>query len=200
MARADGVSVAVMPFEVIGESSRGWMGKAIQEGLASNLQQYGMQVAGNSAGADYVVSGSVQIVDEQMRITGKITSGDGAKVLGHFHSDGMVPDLFSMEDSLSSKVDRIVHPNPRAVGAVPAIVPVAPVLASGPRYFDGNLAASLAVPKQFESEYNRYNYNYNQFPYCWWGCYPYWGYSCYYSYWPWYHIGYSLPQATLSTW
>ena len=93
------VTVAVAPFEVQGESGREWLGKAMQEGVATGLQS-GSNISGiivtglpptdaasaidmaKSTGADAVIFGSVQIVDDQIRVTGQIISTATARSLG----------------------------------------------------------------------------------------------------------------------
>ena len=77
-----GPAVAVLPFDVLGDASRGWVGKALQEGLSGNIQQSGMQTTDKTAGADFVVSGSVQVVGDQMRIWGKSLTARGIRSSG----------------------------------------------------------------------------------------------------------------------
>jgi TolB-like protein len=193
-------SVAVMPFDVLGDASRAWIGKAIQEGLAGNFQQAGMQTSDNATGADFVITGSVQVVNDQMRISGKITNAAGDKLVGRFHSDGSVRDLFDIEDALASKVNRMIKPAGTSSAPAAAIQPVGPTLPSTTsHYFDGNIAATLAVPEQFQDQYNLANYHPTQW---------YWGYGYPYCYgtpylgaWPFCVGRYGISvQANLSTW
>ena len=140
-ARADSsttrptLTVAVVPFDVRGESGREWLGRAVQEGLATDLQTVsgisGVIVAGiapaDSAGAmamaksagtgagtgaraDAVVFGGIQMVDGQIRIGGQILSMSTGKSLGVLRSDGSERDLFNLEDVLAARAQRILMP------------------------------------------------------------------------------------------
>jgi len=184
IARADSpttrpgqITVAVMPFDVLGDGSRAWVGKALQEGLVSDFQQRGFQAVAGSNQADYIVTGTVQLVDDQMRITGRIATSSDDKTVGRFHNDGTLRDLFSIEDSLSSKGERLMRP--QATNAAPAatLAIVGPTLPSPSRYFDGNVMATLQIKDPFTAEADRYNYHPTQF-YCW-GYYPFYA-GCYY--------------------
>jgi TolB-like protein len=207
--RPQQIAIAVKPFAVLGDGSRAWVGKALQEGVVSDLEQRGYQAVDGSAPADFVVTGSVQIIDDQLRIAGRISTGADDKTVGRFHSDGNLRDLFSIEDSLSSKADRLmIPPKPVAAGAVRAapaatLTLVGASLPSPSRYFDGNLAATLAIKDQFTDEEYRYNYRPTQFycgyyPFCY-GYFPYGGYPYFYG--PVFGIRISgSPAATISGW
>jgi TolB-like protein len=184
-ARADsattrpGITVAVVPFDVQGESSREWLGKAMQEGLATGLQSgsniSGIIVAGlppqdaagaidmaKSTGADAVILGSIQISGDQIRVTGQIISTATGAPLGSLRTDGAKEDLFNIEDLLSNRVQRVLTPaNPHAASSVPPaqLTLVGPTIASGPsRYFDGDVKSQITTAPRFADEYDRYYY------------------------------------------
>jgi TolB-like protein len=196
-------TIAVMPFDVLGDTSRAWLGKAFQEGLSGNFQQSGMQTSEIALGADFVLTGSVQIVGDQMRVAGKISNAAGDQVIGRFRSDGSVRDLFDIEDAMASKAERLMKPSSASAGLAPAIQPVGGTLSTSvSRYFDGNIAATLAVPDQFQDEYNRVNYHPTQwywgYGYPWYGGY---GYGFAWGYFPWNVGRYGISiAAPLSTW
>jgi TolB-like protein len=202
-AAAGKPTIAVMPFDVLGDTSRVWLGKAFQEGLSGNFQQSGMQTSDTAPGADFVVTGSVQVVGDQMRVAGKISNAAGNQVIGRFRSDGPVRDLFDIEDAMASKAERLVKPSSARAGPAPAIQPVGGTLSTSvSRYFDGNIAATLAVPDEFQDEYNRVNYHPTQwywgYGYPWYGGY---GYGFAWGYFPWNVGRYGISiAAPLSTW
>jgi TolB-like protein len=182
-ARADSgttrpsMKVAVVPFDVHGDTGRDWLGRAMQEGLATGLHQAsGVIVAGvapanaagamsmtKSTGADAVIFGSIQLVDEQIRVTGQIVSTDTGESLGTLRSDGSLRDLFDIEDTLAARVERILMPPPAnritTAGSAATLQVVGPTVGPGvPRYFDGNLMAQLTPPDRFRDQYDKYYY------------------------------------------
>jgi len=205
-ARADSsttrptLTVAVVPFDVRGESGHEWLGRAMQEGLATSLQRAsgisGVIVAGTapadsagamamakSAGTDAVIFGGIQVVDGQIRIGAQILSMSTGKSLGVLRSDGSERDLFNIEDMLAARAQRILTPRRPADRAVranptPQIELAGPTIERcGSRYFDGNLLSQITPPPRFGDDYDRYYY-YTTDTAC---CATYWGgsgYSC----------------------
>jgi len=202
-ARADwdttrpSMKVAIVPFVVHGDAGRDWLGNAMQEGLATGLHQVsGVIVAGIApadaagaiamtkySGADAVVFGSIQVVDQQIRVSGQIVSTITGESLGAIRSDGSQRDLFDIENILAARVERVLRPptNPGATGGKPATLQiVGPAVAPGPsRYFDGNVMAQITPPDRYRDEYNKYYYQtadtsgfgaYCGAPWCVWGC------------------------------
>jgi TolB-like protein len=194
-ARADSsttrpaLTVAVVPFEVRGESGREWLGRAMQEGLATGLQRAsgisGVIVAGiapadsagaiamaKSASADAVVFGAVQVVDGQIRIGGQIISMSTGKSLGVLRSDGSQRDLFNIEDILAARAQRILMPARPADRAVhsnsrPQLELAGPTIEhGGSRYFDGNVLSQITPPARFGDDYDRYYYYSADTAYC----------------------------------
>jgi TolB-like protein len=199
--------VAVVPFDVRGESGHEWLGRAMQEGLATGLQRAsgisGVIVAGiapadsagavamvksagtgagTGAGADAVIFGGIQVVDGQIRVSGQIISMSTGKSLGVLRSDGSERDLFSIEDVLAVRAqrilmharpaDRAVHTNPR-----PQIELAGPTIGrGGSRYFDGDVLSQITPPARFGDDYDRYYY-YSADTAC---CATYWGGSGYF--------------------
>jgi TolB-like protein len=175
------VKVAIVPFDVIGDSGHEWIGHALQEGLASGLQK-GSGISaiivpgivpvdanaaiaqGKSVDADVVIFGSVQVVDQTLRVGGRIVSVKSGETIEGLQNDGNLRGLFEIEDLLSERARRILAPanrapTPRATRSA-TVEMVGPAVASaGPRYFDGDLASVISRPERFGDEYDRYYYH-----------------------------------------
>lgn len=175
-ADAAKISVAVTPFEVLGTGGHEWMGRAMQEGLATAIP-HGVIVAGlppadaagaltmtRAAGADVVVFGTIQVVENQIRVSGQIISNRTGQPLGTLHDEGSERDLFRIEDSLAARIGRILSPPPpvnagAAVRPAATLAVVGPTIAPGPsRYFDGNVMSQITPPARFGDDYDRYYY------------------------------------------
>jgi TolB-like protein len=203
-ARADwgttrpSMKVAVVPFNVQGDTGRDWLGRAMQEGLATGMRQVsGVIVAGVApadaagatnlakyAGVDAVIFGSIQLVGEQIRVSGQIISTETGESLGALRSDGSLRNLFDIEDLLAARVERILMPPPadRATTGGPAatLQVVGPTMGPGvSRYFDGNLMGQITPPDRYRDEYDKYYYQSGNSCFysagcgaCWgaWGC------------------------------
>ncbi|MGA2584510.1 MAG: hypothetical protein ABSG31_14640 [Tepidisphaeraceae bacterium] len=156
-------NVAVAAFTVIGQPGQDWVGKAVQEGLVSELQKNnGLQASATSdatSSADWTMTGSVQIVDQQIRIDAKLvhTQDNTTKSLS---ATGALHDLFNIEDTLAEHAGRLLPATASVAssGSVPTLELVGPPIPHAGTYFDGDLKAALAVPDQFTDQENRYNY------------------------------------------
>jgi TolB-like protein len=174
------VKVAVLPFDVVGDAGHEWIGHAMQEGLATGLQNgSGISAVivaglvpgdesaaiemGKSVNADVVIFGGVQLVEETLRARGRMVSVRTGEMLGVLQSDGTVRGLFTIEDLLSDRASRILTPVKRveASGAAAATFEiVGPTVASaGPAYFDGDLKAVIGKPDRFGDDADRYYYH-----------------------------------------
>ncbi len=171
------MKVAVVPFSVHGDSGQNWLGSAMQEGLATGMRQVsGVIVAGvapaDAAGAtnlvkyvgvDAVIFGSIQLIGEQIRVTGQIISTDTGESLGTLKSDGSLRNLFDIEDVLAARAERILVPpqtnRGTANGPAATLQVVGPTMGPGvSRYFDGNLMAQITPPDRYRDEYDKYYY------------------------------------------
>jgi TolB-like protein len=175
-------TVAVAPFQVLGPDGHDWLGRAVQEGLATSLQKSsgfsGVIIAGlapadaraaidmtKSATPDVVIFGAVQIQDDQIRVTGQLISIHTGRPLGALIADGAQRDLFSIEDRVADRCRAILAASsvakpPRASGPPPTLELVGPTITSTTsRYFDGNVMSQITPPARFQDEYDRY---YNQ--------------------------------------
>ena len=136
--------VYLTPFTPIGnDSSLDWVGKAVQQNLLTDLARANYhplasdkpisttadaQTAAKTAGAKYLISGSYQVADQQVRFTGQLIDSSNGNVLGGISTTGAMRDLFKMEDALSSQAVQQLgqHAAPVAAGNVP-VKPAAPV-------------------------------------------------------------------------
>ena len=175
------LTVAVVPFDVQGESGQDWLGRAMQQGLATGLQNAtglsavivagiapadsaGAMAMAKSTAANAVIFGAVQVVDGQIRVVGQIISMSTGKSLGALRIDGAQRDLFKLEDVLADRAQRILTPARPPGGAGPANPPPqielsGPTIArGGSRYFDGDLFGQITPPPRFRDDYDRYYY------------------------------------------
>jgi TolB-like protein len=125
-APAAPVSVMLLPFRDIGPGNAdGWISEAIQEDLTHDLTRNsaiqlvrpastqpvapsdGLAVA-RRAQAQKLVSGSYQVVDDQLRITAEVIDANQTQPAGEIKATGRVRDLFQLEDSLASQLWHIL--------------------------------------------------------------------------------------------
>jgi TolB-like protein len=176
------VSVAVTPFHVLAAADSQWLGQALQEGIATGIQKTsgitGIIVPGlapadalsaiamaKPAAADVTVFGSVQVVDNQIRILGQIISTSSGKSLGTLRCDAAESGLFDAEDQLAAEAQRILTaavPVAHKTTAAPAptIQLVGPTVATGggPRYGSGDVMSAITPPPGHQDDYDRYYY------------------------------------------
>jgi TolB-like protein len=198
------LKAAVAPFDVVGEAGHEWLGRAMQEGLAMGLQKNrGISAvivpglapadanaaiaAADSANADVVVLGSIQVLDDQIRVGGQIISVKTGQVIGGLQSDGNVRGLFDIEDLLSDRAGRLLRPVNHAAAASavrrPTLEIVGPTVATqSAQYFDGDISSVISRPQRFGDEYDRYYYQSASTAGCGYGCcfgaLSYWGFGC----------------------
>jgi TolB-like protein len=126
-------SVLVLPFTPIASGSE-WMGKGIQEDLATELvRQSRLAVVtpadapaaadadaaaklGRDRGASLVAFGSFQILDDDVRINGQVIESGTGKAVAGLKVTGPRRDLFHMEDSLASQAVAALPPTAIRVG------------------------------------------------------------------------------------
>jgi TolB-like protein len=145
--------VLLVPFDSVGPVEKEWVAKALQQNLIAVLRRVnsfqrvtcaggvgGLEAAltaGGDGGADYVVFGSYQAVEGDLRITGQVVEVSKRQAVAGLKSTGSQRDLFGMEDVISNQVKRAL-PQPVAVAkpemlqqppaAPPAIEPNGPVV------------------------------------------------------------------------
>lgn len=147
-AFAEPVKVAVLPFEEIGDTEKvggksNWVTKAIAQSLADELAQMpGVDVVSTASTqpsqSRFAVTGTLQRVDEQLRVTGHVADTTANKSVGGFKATATERELFTLEDSVAEQVKAILRAQiPEAAGpVVPANAP--PIAARTGRIFEGS--------------------------------------------------------------
>lgn len=111
--------VYLTPFTAIGnDKTLDWVGKAVQQNLLTDLARAKLhplgaekaiengadaQAAARAAGAKYLIAGSYQVADQQVRFNGQVIDAATGNVLGGISTTGAIRDLFTMEDALSTQ-------------------------------------------------------------------------------------------------
>lgn len=153
--------VLLLPFESAGEAERAWVAKAVQQNLVAELSrvnsvqvvtgndpakdQEGALKTAQDAKADYIVFGSYQAIDGELRITGQVLDVNKKEAVTGLKATGSVRDLFGMEDVIAHQVKRAL-PQPVADANKPEMLkqpPVAPpaIEPNGPVAVDVNQRA-----------------------------------------------------------
>ncbi|MDP9175958.1 MAG: hypothetical protein M3O30_19140 [Planctomycetota bacterium] len=168
-------TVTILPLRTIGEAGHEWIGNAVQEGLASEMRKLGGTQASTAPTAtanppgEFLISGTIQFVEEQMRVDSQVVHSSDGKSVGNLRAEGNIRDLFNIEDRLAEEANRLLAP-PKARTAASNIT-AATIGWTGspttyqPRYFDGDLSRTLAVPDRFSAESEKYNYRPTSFGY-----------------------------------
>src|SRR5438552_8405055 len=142
VALADGGRVWVAPFtDVNGTPQQAdWISRALRQSVADDLASIrGVTVvnpttrpAGEAeqkpGNVDYVVSGTIQRVEGELRVTGRVEEAASGKIVGGFKATGMERDLFAIEDLIAAQVKSTIAPS--APPAMPAVAGKAPTPAS----------------------------------------------------------------------
>jgi TolB-like protein len=125
------VSVMLLPFHAVtANPDNSWISAAIDEDLAHDLSRNraihlvrpsttqpvaaadGLAAA-RDAKADRLISGSYQVVDDQLRINAEVIDMSQTQPVAQAKATGRVRDLFQLEDSLAMQLWRIL-PRPDA--------------------------------------------------------------------------------------
>jgi TolB-like protein len=193
--------VLLLPFESVGPVEKDWVAKALQQNLVAELARVNsvqavtgdhpasaMDAALKAAGeanADYVVFGSYQSVDGDLRMTGQVIDVSKKQAVAGLKTTGSQRDLFGMEDVIAHQIKRALpqpvaeaHPEmlQQPPAAPPAIEPNGPVVIN-----DANLRAQ-ELQDQIDRAIDRIRYAppdyYDYYPSSY-GYYPYYS-SVYY--------------------
>ena len=130
-----------MPFRAItGSSSDAWIGEAIQEGVTNDLARnsavrlmHSPTTAPSTDGLEFarqqhaqrLVTGSYQLVDDQLRISGQVIDPTDGKTVGQLKVTGAKHDLFELEDSLAAELEHLLPSNDRPDNSF-TVTPVSP--------------------------------------------------------------------------
>ena len=153
--------VLLLPFDSVGPVEKDWVAKALQQNLVAELARVNsvQAVTGNhpasamdaalkaadEAHADYVVFGSYQSVEGDLRMTGQVIDVNKKLAVAGLKTTGSQRDLFGMEDVIAHQIKRALpqpvaeaHPEmlQQPPANPPAIEPNGPVVID-----DANLRA-----------------------------------------------------------
>ena len=128
------ISIAVLPFENISADPKfDWLKQGMAETLSTDLKcisefqliervqvlkaiseiafgatgfvdEVSAQKAGKIIGAQQILVGGFQIQEENIRVTARIIEATTGKVLNTFKVDGLIADLFSLQDEIVKKI------------------------------------------------------------------------------------------------
>jgi TolB-like protein len=116
----------VAPFQQLGDpTNHTWVGQALQEDILATISRSGLQAkpvdkplpgsdgqavakVARDMGAGLAVSGTYQIVEDQIRINGQVTDVASGRAVGSLQATGNVRDLFNIEDSLSAQLQPLL--------------------------------------------------------------------------------------------
>ncbi len=173
--------VTVTPFvQITAEKSQDWVGRAVQQSMLSELARVpGLQPVEpkrSASEAQFIVSGSYQILNDEIRITGQVIDSRAKATLGGLKATGSLRELFSLEDTLAMQAKRIlarVNPiaaaqPPSPVGETFAIAPSGPLcVATRARPWIGDVNDATPSGQAKVS----YDYYYGRYYDCYyWGC------------------------------
>jgi TolB-like protein len=206
-------TVLVLPLEPLGGSAEsiGELARAIQKTIVQDIsrsRQFRVSEGGaipanrdaalanaKTAGADYIVSGTIQESDGRVRVAGEVTDVGTNQPAGSFKATGDTRDVFELEDQVAARVRlHLMRSVAIARGAQgqgsdtqPAEVPASEPLQARVRSIDPDWVTppDYADDSNYNSTTWRYNYTY---PYDYWSS-PYW--SMPYGYGNYYGVGYS---------
>jgi len=159
-ARPAAAKVLVLPFESIGPEPKEWIARALTQNLMAELarvqsvepvagtapptdQEAAVRVA-QATGARFVVFGSYQAVESELRITGQVVDVETKQAVAGLKATGTLRDLFGLEDTIASQVKRALpqaqpqapaakgaemleHPRPAEAGAGAPAAPAVPL-------------------------------------------------------------------------
>jgi TolB-like protein len=195
------MNVLLLRFDQLDQSAgMQWVGRAVQQSLLaeavrlraiqpitpkeetlttrSTTDQNVAERMGKESGADYVVYGSYQTIENELRLTGSLLGVNSGKLVGGLKATGAVRDLFGLQDQMADQMKRQlmnVYAPPATqpvVAAAPSVLtpvtPMATPVPTGASFEGSSLQQSLrykgSIYETFKSERNqnaRNNYYYS---------------------------------------
>jgi TolB-like protein len=171
---AVGGDVLVTPFKSLGDAGPDWVAKAVRDNLMTDLSAAKMHptsaakafddntaaiAAGKAASSRFVIVGTFQPADGQLRFAGQILDVQTGQSLAGLSATGSLRDLFSLEDSLSQQTIRSItnqnYPGkPLPAGLQPAAVAqvVQPPAAVALSHYQGSALQSYVEVNRTPSE------------------------------------------------
>jgi len=95
-----------------------WINRALTQSVSDDLAGIkGLTVVSSSnTPADYVVSGTIQRLNGDLRVTGRVEDTSTHQIVGGFKATGAERDLFAVEDSISAQLKQIIAPQAPPIG------------------------------------------------------------------------------------
>ena len=122
-AFADAAKVFIVPFTESDSRKPDWINRSLEQSLADELSlTKAVDVVSDNKQAQYIVSGTVQRVGGEIRVSGRVQDPAG-KNIGGFKGTGTERQLFSIEDAIAVQVKSIIAPNDPRSGVVAATGP-----------------------------------------------------------------------------
>ncbi|CAN5370889.1 hypothetical protein BH10PLA1_BH10PLA1_20660 [soil metagenome] len=182
------VKVLVLPFAPLQPNDPEWIGRAIQQSVAADLSRptngQSLQAmndgkaavttadaidAGRSAGAQFVVYGSYQLIEPSLKLTGQVIEVSTGRVLGGLKSTGSVRELFDMQDTLAFQARWALGMNqlaqkklPAAPVSRPQVEPQGPILVGADRYDGSELSKAVSGGVSLIDSYDAAGTSYRQ--------------------------------------
>ncbi len=189
------VRVLVFPFEPAGNpGTYDWVGRGIQQSLLADLSNSSSAkvvfpatqptqgpvdpiAIAQQSGANLVVIGTFQIVDNQVRVTGQVFDVASSQNIGGLKVTGPIADLFKLEDSLNDQVTHFLPNSPSSAAAPASAQPDQVALTPSSTTYVQQAAPSVTYI--YPSGYPYSSYYYPAYSYVGWPVYGF-GFSSYY--------------------
>lgn len=191
--------IAVLPFESLSGADHAAVAGAIGQSVARDLagvrgfgivtpntaaeDAAGALAAGKEAQADFVVWGTVQVVDDRVRISGELLDVNANRSAGQFKITGSNRELFELQDMVAEQVRRrlrraeIAEPTENGEAERPEVPASEPLRVDRARRFTPDWMEP-ADSVDDDDVTHRHNYGYPPY-YAPYGFYPYYGYYRY---------------------
>jgi TolB-like protein len=114
-----------------------WINRALVQSVSDDLSSIkGLTVMTSAttrpADADYVVSGTIQRVNGELRVTGRVEDTSTHQVVGGFKATGSERDLFAIEDAIATQLKYVLAPQAAAMPTTPLASQPSPTTANAP--------------------------------------------------------------------
>jgi TolB-like protein len=153
-------------------SDKTWLAKSLQSSLAADLTRQGLApiawptpiadsataiAQARNQNAAYVIIGSTQSIDTDIRVTGQIIEVATGRVIGGLKSTGALRDIFAIQDDLASQIQIVqARAQPQPIEPQPPVQQPAPQPAPPANdALAAELAKAQALNRQLEQAIRR---------------------------------------------
>jgi TolB-like protein len=176
-AAASGGRVWVAPFiEIAGAPAPAgdWTARALHQSVTDDLASaHGVTVVTTAttrpSDLDYIVNGTIQRIDADLRVTGRIEEVATGKIVGGFKATGNERDLFAIEDAIAQQITIVVAPWTYTSAVKPTTQPAG--VAPGRTFEGSDLQRALEdrdflrrMQQQYDYQTTPYTYNEPVYP------------------------------------